>query len=542
MADPQKLNVLLYGEKIGSLTLDAAGYSFAYEPAAPPPHPLSLSLPLMPTTEIEKKQFQGDFAALPHYFENLIPEGWLLDVARALGGSQSSKLDTLWEICRDTLGAVSFSREGQNEADGDPAFSRSVATPYAGPKTQNSDYPLVCLRCARRLPHRGYNAGFHENCSILFFGTASPPEIDVDRQNLRSVAEDHLRRGESITGSQEKFSLKYKYRDRTMVVPGFSFIVKPRQLYPEIYDLPRSEHVLMSFARSLDLGVAETAFIKLRDGTDAFITRRFDRRQDGSKIHVEDLSQASGVRRGSEGRYHGSVELIAKTLENSLIEPIKAKESKDRLLKLTVFNFIFGNTDAHLKNHSIIWEKNPKGEFRFTLAPFYDLVPCLLYTKDHDEIGLKLGGKNSGLNRSAFDRFAEDRLGLPSSTISDFLSKIRHGRSHLIELMRDYEIKDARTADLLDLAAKRLAVLEPTRSAVKTIDSMDLMSETLPRPVGLQNEQIPLKSLQADPELCRSATCLNPAGRTRLKGARRQLGVCSYCERESRAAAQTSLK
>jgi serine/threonine-protein kinase HipA len=444
----ERLFVTLYGQKIGTIERGKAGaYEFRYLDVATP-HPLSLSLD---SVDLNKSLFSGKgYEALPHYFDSLLPEGWLLDIARGLTADKTSRLEILHLLCRDSFGAVSF--ETGSSADGlDLSEAKELIDPSAHAESVSI---LLCQRCAGRLPNRSFNGGFHEDCSIALFGTERPPSINVARQDLRRIAEAQLLRGESITGAQEKFSLKYKLRDKTIHAPGFAYIVKPKQMIAEIYDLPRTEQLLMLFAKRLGLQPADSALIKLRDGTDAFITKRFDRDPEtGAKIHAEDFSQASGQMRGAEGRYNGSHELLAKTL----LSPHGPKDAellldKKRLLGLSLMNFLFGNSDGHLKNHAILWTKY-KGGWRFRLSPFYDLVPCRLYTKDDDELGLKICGKNRGLSRVHFDKWTSESLGLSVQEIDDFMDRVRSERSFILDAMRGYGLSEDRISGMMHLIA-----------------------------------------------------------------------------------------
>jgi len=554
------LQVLLYGEKVGELRFDASRYRFSYDHQAATsiPHPLSLSLPLQAQGKAFASLFLGrGITSLPHYFENLLPEGWLLDVARSIGGSLEDKLDLLWLLCRDTIGAVSFSWETgtrvalDTEKDRDPASWLALNQDAGQSAQQRALYPAVCLCCGGRLPKRGYNFGFHESCSISFFGTETPPSIDVDRRNLQIVARRQLMAGESLTGGQEKFSLKYKLRDKAITVPGFAYVVKPRQVHPEIHDLPVMEHVVMCLASRLGLGVAETAVIKLRDGTDAFITKRFDRSLDGSRLHAEDLAQASGTARGGEGRYHGSMELVARTLDGELVDRTKVGLMKLRLLRSVIFNFVFGNSDAHLKNHSLIWRRNAAGAYRYDLAPFYDLVPCRIYTKDDDDLGLKIGGKSRGLNRASFVEFAQNSLGLSSAVIDEFAASIKDERGRLIETLKNHGISPGQIAKLIDLAGNGLRVLsgasfnhkqnrdkvsskrEHHPSKGRSSDVDDPLRDQKHSTKMAASDLVTVAPSVAEDAMCSSPKCLNPRGRTLLRGRRRALGVCSYCRPEA---------
>ncbi len=87
----------------GVLTEDEEGYQFAYSEKYlenGKATPVSLTLPL------QKEAFRADF--LFPFFDGLIPEGWLLDIAQ-----KNWKLDPrdrmglLLAVCKDCIGNVS---------------------------------------------------------------------------------------------------------------------------------------------------------------------------------------------------------------------------------------------------------------------------------------------------------------------------------------------------------------------------------------------------------------------------------------------------
>jgi serine/threonine-protein kinase HipA len=87
----------------GWLTQDDKGYHFVYDSAyinMPNPKPVSLTLPIREEPYVSKTMFA--------FFDGLIPEGWLLDIAE-----KNWKLDPrdrmglLLVCCRDCIGNVS---------------------------------------------------------------------------------------------------------------------------------------------------------------------------------------------------------------------------------------------------------------------------------------------------------------------------------------------------------------------------------------------------------------------------------------------------
>ncbi len=97
----------MYDALAGYLSETDTGYQFAYDKEylqAAGAEPVSLTLPLKATSYDSKVMFP--------FFDGLIPEGWLLDVAE-----QNWKLDRrdrmglLLACCKDCIGAVSIVAE-----------------------------------------------------------------------------------------------------------------------------------------------------------------------------------------------------------------------------------------------------------------------------------------------------------------------------------------------------------------------------------------------------------------------------------------------
>ena len=100
----RKAEVHLHGQLAGHLTQDEQGYTFAYTPAyllTPLAEPVSLTLPLRPAPYVER--------VLHPFFDGLIPEGWLLEVAEQNWKLNArDRMGLLLACCRDCIGAVSI--------------------------------------------------------------------------------------------------------------------------------------------------------------------------------------------------------------------------------------------------------------------------------------------------------------------------------------------------------------------------------------------------------------------------------------------------
>lgn len=99
----RKAEIYYQDSLAGMLEETDAGYRFAYNDRymqQPNALPVSLTLPLSPTAYESKTLFP--------FFDGLIPEGWLLDVAlRNTDVSVLDRMGLLLLCCKDCIGAVS---------------------------------------------------------------------------------------------------------------------------------------------------------------------------------------------------------------------------------------------------------------------------------------------------------------------------------------------------------------------------------------------------------------------------------------------------
>jgi serine/threonine-protein kinase HipA len=98
-------------EFAGIIVEDADGVSFTYDKdylKKENAKPVSLTMPLREEPYLDK-------VMLP-FFDNLIPEGWLLEIAEQNWKiNPRDRMGLLLTFCKDTIGAVSVIREEENE-------------------------------------------------------------------------------------------------------------------------------------------------------------------------------------------------------------------------------------------------------------------------------------------------------------------------------------------------------------------------------------------------------------------------------------------
>lgn len=224
--------------------------------------------------------------------------------------------------------------------------------------------------------------------------------------------------GMSISGVQQKLSLIINNNNEFEIVnTNGTYILKPS---PESFSYAaENEQCAMALSRFIGIDTAISANIPFSDGEEAYITKRYDRKN-GTKIHQEDLAQAFDLL--SKDKYGKSYEEALELCRE--ISGGKLSVVKD-LFNRIVFAYIIGNDDMHLKNISLIKKMDNKSLYYDSLTPNYDQLlthafpntPKLgvlaldllkdeedgIFTKRYDKYGFYTGydfyelGKRSGL-------------------------------------------------------------------------------------------------------------------------------------------------
>lgn len=188
----------------------------------------------------------------------------------------------------------------------------------------------------------------------------------------------------SISGVQEKFSVLLEKNIVRLAQDNEQgqYILKPIPNVGEnTNQMPANEHLTMQIAKQVfKIETAENALIFFNNGAPAYITKRFDIKEDGSKWTQEDfasLAERTPQTHGKDFKYIGNYLELFKILKKYtpayVIESIK-------LFKLILFNYLFSNGDAHFKNFSLI--ETPLGDFK--LSPAYDLLNSRIHIEDNN--------------------------------------------------------------------------------------------------------------------------------------------------------------
>jgi len=142
---------------------------------------------------------------------------------------------------------------------------------------------------------------------------------------------------------------------------------------------PANEHLTMQIAAQVyGIPIAPNGLCFFKDGSAAYFIRRFDT-LNGEKLLKEDFASLAGLTRKSDGSGYKYSNLSYQECAQ-LIDKYSSVPQVDKLrfFELLLFNFIFCNGDAHLKNFSLLEDKSGK----FRLSPAYDLLNTQIHVND----------------------------------------------------------------------------------------------------------------------------------------------------------------
>jgi serine/threonine-protein kinase HipA len=275
-----------------------------------------------------------------------------------------------------------------------------------------------CLYCYEPV---GQGLDFHERCSLDFFGSLTPPEIPYSLDQMAELAKQVVERSIAIPGVQPKLSMSLVkqttgHADTRLTIVGALgglYIFKPpSDHFPE---MPQNEHLTMRIAESFGIRVVPSSLVRLSSGELSYITKRIDRTETGEKVHMIDMFQITDA----FDKYKSSLEKVGAALgkysDNTFLDKVFYFE-------LTLFTFLTGNNDMHLKNFSMI--ESPSG---WVLAPAYDLLNvAIVLPEDKEELALTLAGRKRKLQREHFQQLGTG-LGLTEKQITGaFQRMIKH--------------------------------------------------------------------------------------------------------------------
>ncbi len=337
-------------------------YSDTYRESAGAP--LSVSMPL------REDAFTAEQTAC--FFEGLLPEGFTRrTLAQRMHVDEGDYLSILHALGRECLGAVCVSEAGEAAGEG---------------------YERITEADVRELAAEGAS------------------------KSAEFVTRSHL----SLTGASGKVGLYYDAPSDSWYLPQgtapSTHIVK--QSHVRLEAIVTNEKLSLMTAARCGLDTPESFIINTGAGAEhevLFAARRYDRLFGPDcpligtlprpyRLHQEDFAQAMGIpaarkyERGPAGYMKGMFEVLRKYSADPVSDRLK-------LWDIIVFDYLIGNTDAHIKNFSLLYGKGLRS---VRLAPAYDIVSTVVYERSTRDMAFGIGGAFSldDLNRDSFRRAA----------------------------------------------------------------------------------------------------------------------------------------
>ena len=245
------------------------------------------------------------------------------------------------------------------------------------------------------------NGDYHPECIKTFYGTKYAPALPYRLDEMEKLAREAVQLSVTVPGVQPKLSLGWiktvmndGHFGRLTIMNALEgkYILKPQN--SNYNQMPENEHLSMKLAELFKINTVPSNLIRLASGELCYITRRIDRKKKNSKIHMIDFLQILEL----EDKYLGTMEIVGKTIGELSVNTLM---DKLHFFELSLFNFLTGNNDMHLKNFSM-W----LSDYGWVLSPAYDLLNVkIILPEDADDTALLLGGKKKNFNKGYFDRF-----------------------------------------------------------------------------------------------------------------------------------------
>jgi serine/threonine-protein kinase HipA len=282
----------------------------------------------------------------------------------------------------------------------------------------------------------------------LFNGKKVNPILPYNSPiNSELIAEQFMenRKRISISGVQIKLSFILDKNSLRLVneMEQGHYILKPIPRDVKKVDMvPANEHLTMQIARQVyGIPTAENGLIFFKDGTPAYITKRFDVKSDGFKWAKEDFATLAGKSKDNaqaDFKYNYSYE------ELGLLFPKYVAAWKieiEKYFTLVIFNYLFSNGDAHLKNFSLL--ENSAGDY--LLSPAYDLLNTRLHVADTDF------ALNKGLFMDNFQSAAYRKNRHPSATdFEEFGKRIGVNNARIAKIIAPFLEKNPAVERLIN--------------------------------------------------------------------------------------------
>lgn len=233
-------------------------------------------------------------------------------------------------------------------------------------------------------------------------------------------------------------------------------------LYLNASEMPANEHLTMQIASQVfKIKTAPCCLVFFSNDSLALLVKRFDRDFSHNMYSVEDFATLGGFSMASHGenyRFLGSYE----DMKGDIEKYISASSIElEKFFKIVIFNFLFSNSNGHLKNFSIL--ETADGDF--ILSPMYDLLNTELHFKTSFIFGLENGlflEQDQSNNRIIGENkhFLEWglKLGLQKKRIKDVIDEFQKPHTEIFKLIQNSFLSNATKQNYSNSYLSRLKI------------------------------------------------------------------------------------
>jgi serine/threonine-protein kinase HipA len=303
---------------------------------------------------------------------------------------------------------------------------------------------ISCLSCQTSGSERALPHNYHPRCSRNLFGSIRPPRVPFSSTDVVKEAQKMVGKI-SISGVQPKLSMIHDRKKHELIVVerGGLYILKPQT--ERFESLPENENLCMNIAATYGLEVPLHGLLPLNDGALAYVVRRFDRLENGSKLQQEDFQQLLQT----DDKYDGSYEKIANFIKQHSNVP---GLDLVRLFERALLFYVLGNGDAHLKNFSLLRQAG----VGYQLSPVYDIVNSrLVLPEEKQDMCLSIKGKRNRLLRQDFIGLS-GHFGLTTRQASNSFSRLNDLKPTIEAMIGESLLKESLKMRFLQIFRERM--------------------------------------------------------------------------------------
>jgi serine/threonine-protein kinase HipA len=345
--------VTLWGSRIAAVSIDeGARYAtFQYDPAF-----VRSGIEIAPVRmglRAQPYSFPGlpedAFSGLPGLLADSLPDRWgtaLVNAWLASQGREQSSFDVVQRLCyigTRGMGALEF------EPAHEPAVSASADLQIDALVRLASE---VLAERAEFVAELSENPDEEPMKEILAVGSsaggARPKAIIAYNETTGQVRSGQVQVGEGFRHWLLKFDGVSRAGDHGLIDPqGWGAV----------------EYAYSKLARAAGIEMTECRLLE-EHGRRHFMTRRFDRPDDGGKLHAQTVGALEHVSYNEPGAYSYE-QLLLLIRQLGLGTPVAEQQ-----FRRMVFNILARNQDDHVKNVAFLMDR----EGAWSLAPAYDVI------------------------------------------------------------------------------------------------------------------------------------------------------------------------